>query len=83
MAIIFIYRIAEVVEEEYEVFLKSDPDPFDDRHPGTYYNNSLTWFDALEKSDSSGFPNYLILHEIIFFCYRLLSFCSHICFIGA
>jgi hypothetical protein len=27
-------RIADVVETEYEVFLKSDPDPFDDRHPG-------------------------------------------------
>ncbi|CAB3993233.1 DDB1- and CUL4-associated factor 1 isoform X1, partial [Paramuricea clavata] len=26
-------RIADVVETEYEVFLKSDPDPFDDRHP--------------------------------------------------
>ena len=29
-----ICRIADVVETEYEVFLKSDPDPFDDRHPG-------------------------------------------------
>ncbi|XP_028407951.1 DDB1- and CUL4-associated factor 1-like [Dendronephthya gigantea] len=27
-------RIADVVEAEYEAFLKSDPDPFDDRHPG-------------------------------------------------
>ena len=27
-------RIADVVETEYELFLKSDPDPFDDRHPG-------------------------------------------------
>jgi hypothetical protein len=28
-------RVADVVKMEYEVFLKSDPDPFDVRHPGT------------------------------------------------
>ena len=28
-------RIAELIERENEVYHKLDPDPFDDRHPGT------------------------------------------------
>ena len=28
-------RIAELVERENESYHKLDPDPFDDRHPGT------------------------------------------------
>ena len=28
-------RIAELVERENEAYHKLDPDPFDDRHPGT------------------------------------------------
>lgn len=27
-------RIAELMEKETEAYLKMDPDPFDDRHPG-------------------------------------------------
>lgn len=29
-----VFRLTELVEEETERYLKSDPDPFDDRHPG-------------------------------------------------
>lgn len=28
-----IIRLAEIIEKETEVFLKKDPDPFDNRHP--------------------------------------------------
>ena len=30
---LFIHRIAEIVEEENNNYLKTDPDPFDERHP--------------------------------------------------
>lgn len=31
--VLYLNRIAEVVEKETEAYLKMDPDPFDDRHP--------------------------------------------------
>lgn len=33
------FRLAELVEKETEAYFKMDPDPFDDRHPGTYFNS--------------------------------------------
>ena len=33
-SIAFSNRLAEIMEAEIENFLKMDPDPFDDRHPG-------------------------------------------------
>ena len=29
-------RLAEIIEKETEAYYKMDPDPFDDRHPGTF-----------------------------------------------
>lgn len=29
----FIYRFSEIFEEEIEVYMRKDPDPFDERHP--------------------------------------------------
>ncbi|CAG0915066.1 unnamed protein product, partial [Notodromas monacha] len=31
--IAFLHSVAEVVEREYNMYLRQDPDPFDDRHP--------------------------------------------------
>jgi len=38
-------RISELVERETEEYHKADPDPFDDRHPGTreLYMTSDGW----------------------------------------
>lgn len=29
----FVCRLAELIEEETELFMRKDPDPFDERHP--------------------------------------------------
>lgn len=29
----FYFRLAEILEEEAEVYMRKDPDPFDERHP--------------------------------------------------
>lgn len=31
--LVFLFRLAEIVEVETENYLKMDPDPFDERHP--------------------------------------------------
>lgn len=31
--ICFDFRLAEILEEEAEVYMRKDPDPFDERHP--------------------------------------------------
>lgn len=34
---VFVHRMSELMERETVEYLKSDPDPFDDRHPGSHY----------------------------------------------
>lgn len=33
---VFFHRISELIERETGEYYKSDPDPFDDRHPGSH-----------------------------------------------